>query len=199
MLSFSGNQPGLDVDAIVEESESRNETIETRSTRSKKKSLVWDHFLDDKDDEKKVICKHCGVPLSKVKGGGTSHMRRHILISCKSINNEDRANILATQGDNWFDPSNFKFDPDLTRGLLTLYFIDAEVPFSAIESRFWKPTMRSLRPEYRSVGRQTVREDCVAVFKASCSVAMAEIEELDSRVSFTSDIWTSSANMDTCA
>ncbi|KAJ3708749.1 hypothetical protein LUZ61_012454 [Rhynchospora tenuis] len=195
MLSFSGNQPGLDVDAIVEESESRNETIETRSTRSKKKSLVWDHFREDKDGEKKVICKHCGASLSRVKGGGTSHMRRHILISCKSINNEDRANILATQGDNWFDPSNFKFDPDLTRGLLTLYFIDAEVPFSAIESRFWEPAMRSLRPEYRSVGRQTVREDCVAVFKAGCSVAMAELEELDSRVSFTSDIWTSSANL----
>ncbi|KAJ4790660.1 Zinc finger BED domain-containing protein DAYSLEEPER [Rhynchospora pubera] len=192
-MSLSGNQPPLSVDAVVEESESRSETIETRSTQSKKKSVVWGHFVDTGD--KKVVCKHCGSALSKVKGSGTSHLRRHLLTSCKSIGDEERANMLTTQGDDWFDPSTFKFDPELTRGLLTLFFIDAELPFSVTESRFFEPAMRSLRPEYRSVGRQTVREDCVAVFKAGCKVALAELQELDSRVSFTSDIWTSSANL----
>ncbi|KAJ1693060.1 hypothetical protein LUZ63_009758 [Rhynchospora breviuscula] len=192
-MSLSSTQPSLNVEAIVEETERRGDAIEIRSNRSKKRSVVWNHFEDVGD--LKVVCKHCGSTLSKLKGSGTSHLRRHIFNTCERITNDERARMLATPGDDWFDPSTFKFDPVLTRGLHTLLFIDAEIPFSAIESRFWEPAMRSMRPEYRAVGHQTVREDCVAVFKAGCDLALAELEELDSRVSFTSDIWTSSASL----
>lgn len=51
------------------------------------------------------------------------------------------------------------------------------------------------RPEYRAVKRQTLRNDCVEVFKAGSDVAMNEFGALDSRVSFTSDIWTLSTSL----
>ena len=55
--------------------------------------------------------------------------------------------------------------------------------------------MRSLRPEYKAVGRQTLRNDCVEVFNKGLAVSLKEFEELDSCVSFTADIWTSSVNL----
>lgn len=82
------------------------------------------------------------------------------------------------------------FDPKLTRYLMTMLFIDAEIPFLVIESQFRKPAMKSLRPKYRAVERQTLRNDHVRVFKTEMEVSLKEFEELDSHVSFTSDIWT---------
>ncbi|KAJ3698798.1 hypothetical protein LUZ61_002503 [Rhynchospora tenuis] len=183
----------LDIDAVVGESESRSETVETRSTRSKKRSIVWDHF--DRIVGDKVICKHCDGTMTKGKNMGTSHMKRHLAVSCKKIAQEEREKIIVATVDDLFDAATFKFDPELTRGLLTLFFIDAEVPFAATESRFWEPAMRSMRPEYKCIGRHTMRDDCVAIFKAGYDATLAEFEELDSRVSFTSDIWTSSASL----
>lgn len=59
-----------------------------------------------------------------------------------------------------------------------------------MESQFWKPAIKSLRPKYRAVGRQTLRNDHVRVFKTDMEVSLKEFKELDSHVSFTSDIWT---------
>ncbi|KAJ4821657.1 Zinc finger BED domain-containing protein DAYSLEEPER [Rhynchospora pubera] len=187
------DQQSNDIEAVVGESDSRSGTVEIRSSRSKKRSIVWDHF--DEIGGQKVVCKHCDSTLTKAKNSGTSHLKRHLTASCKNIAVEDREKIIATTADDLFDAATFKFDPKLTRGLLTLLFVDGELPFSATESRFWEPAMRSLRPEYKSVGRQTMREDCLGVFRAGCDAILAEFEGLDSRVSFTSDIWTSSASL----
>ncbi|KAJ4817601.1 Zinc finger BED domain-containing protein DAYSLEEPER [Rhynchospora pubera] len=187
------DHPSNDIEAVVGESESRSDMAEIISNRGKKRSVVWEHF--DEIRGQKVVCKHCDSSLTKQKNSGTSHLKRHLAFSCKKIANEEREKIIASQVDDLFDPATFKFDPQLSRGLQTLFFIDAEIPFSATESRFWEPAMRSLRPEFRTIGRQTMRDDCVAVFKAGCDAILTEFEELDSRVSFTSDIWTSSASL----
>ncbi|KAJ1694106.1 hypothetical protein LUZ63_010804 [Rhynchospora breviuscula] len=187
------DQPSLDVDAIVGESESRSESVEIRSSRSKKRSIVWDHF--DEIGGQKVVCKHCDSTLTKAKNSGTSHMKCHLAASCKKIADKEREKIVAATADDLFDAATFKFDPDLTRGLLTLLFVDGELPFSATESRFWEPAMWSLRPKYKSVGRQTMRENCLAVFKTGCDAILAEFKGLDSHVSFTSNIWTSSGSL----
>jgi hypothetical protein len=55
--------------------------------------------------------------------------------------------------------------------------------------------MRSLNPAYKSVKHQTLRNDCIEVFKMGTNVSLTEFEGLNSRVCFTSDIWTSSVNL----
>jgi hypothetical protein len=64
---------------------------------------------------------------------------------------EDRQMIIDSR-DDLFDSSTFKFDPELTRSLLTLFFIDVNVLFSLVDSLFWEPIMRSMRSEYKAVG-----------------------------------------------
>ncbi|XP_078182381.1 zinc finger BED domain-containing protein RICESLEEPER 4-like [Carex rostrata] len=149
----------------------------------KRKSIAWNHF--DEVGEK-AVCKHCKKKLSIGPGIGTTHLKRHIEKTCKKIDEEERVLFTLGQRDDLLPSA--KFDPELTRDLMTMLFIDAEIPFSVIESRFWEPAMRSLRPEYRAVGRQTLRNDCVKVFKAGSGLLMEEFEALDSHVSFTSDI-----------
>lgn len=51
-----------------------------------------------------------------------------ILESCEGITKEERERIIASLGKDLFEPSSFRFDPDLTRSLLTLLFIAAEIP-----------------------------------------------------------------------
>jgi hypothetical protein len=152
---------------------------------------VWIYF-----DEvgKKAVCKHCSMEFVTGANSGTTHLRRHINV-CQKIEEEERERFALGKGDDLFGTSNYRFYPELTLSLMTLLFIDAEIPFNVIESRFWEPAMRSLRPEYRAVKRQTLRNDCVGVFKAGMGVSLKEFEGLDSCVSFTSDIWTSSVNL----
>jgi hypothetical protein len=84
--------------------------------------------------------------------------------------------MIMSSRDDLFDSSTFKYDLELTRSLLTLFFIDAEVPFSLIDSQFWESVMRSMRSEYKIVGRQTMRDDCVSVFRAGSDVVKKELE-----------------------
>jgi len=187
------SQSGSHGDIIGDESESGSRAIEIRQSGSRKRSFVWNHF--DDVEENIVVCKKCETKFTFKPRSNTTHLRRHILEGCPNISKEERAMIVANLGKDLFETSTFRFDPDLTRSLLTLLFIDAKIPFSVINSRFWEPAMRSLRPEYRAVKRQTLRNDCVEVFKAGSNVALNEFAALDSRVCFTSDIWTSSTKL----
>jgi ribosomal protein S27E len=191
-LSRSQIQTDPNVDIVGEESESRCDSIEISANRLKKRSVVWNHFREE--GENKVVCNHCGKVLCSSRTPGTSNLKRHLVARCDRISQEDKQMIMTSRDDP-FDSSTFKYDAELTRSLLTLLFIDVEVPFSLIYSRFWEPAMRSMRPEYKAVGRQTMRDDCVGVFRAGSDVVKIELEDLDSRVSLTSDIWTSSINL----
>lgn len=127
------------------------------------------------------MCKYCSMEFVSVKTSGTTHLLRHIPV-CPNISEVEKERFALGKESDLFGAPNYKFDPILTRNLMTMLFIDAEIPFNAIESRFWEPAMRSLRPEYRAIGRQTLRNDCVELFRTGMGVTMREFERLDSRV-----------------
>ena len=62
---------------------------------------------------------------------GTTHLRRHINV-CQKIEEEERERFALGKGDDLFGGSNYRFDLELTRNLMTLLFIDAEIPFNVI-------------------------------------------------------------------
>ncbi|XP_078156062.1 zinc finger BED domain-containing protein RICESLEEPER 2-like [Carex rostrata] len=169
-----------------------SESGSTAVRRRRKASLVWLHFHQV---GAKAFCNHCSMEFVAGLGSGTTHLHRHIGV-CQKIVEVERERWLALGKDtNFFGAPNYKFDPVLTHNLMTLLFIDAEIPFNVIESQFFESVMRSLRPKYKLIGRQTLGNDCVQVFKARIEITMKEFEILDSCVSFTSDIWTSSVHL----
>ncbi|KAJ4801534.1 Zinc finger BED domain-containing protein DAYSLEEPER [Rhynchospora pubera] len=183
------------VGVIGDESESRTTTaIQVTQSRSRKRSVVWKHFEDVGDNT--VVCKNCGAIINCNRKSGTTQLRRHLLEICEGITREERQRVAGGVVTDPFDRATWKFDPELTRNLITCLFVDAGIPYSVIETRFWKPAMRSLNPDYKSVGRQTLRNDSVGIFKNGFDLLLSEFDKIDSRVSFTSDIWTSSVNLE---
>ncbi|XP_078155203.1 transcription initiation factor TFIID subunit 4b-like [Carex rostrata] len=174
------------------EPESESTVVRQSQSQLRKESRVWIHF---DEVETKVACKHCSMEFVTNAKSGTTHLHCHINV-CQKNNEEEKESFALDKCDDLFDTFSYIFDPELTRSLMALLFIDTKIPFDVIESRYWEPVMRSLRPEYRAIGRQPLINDCVEEFKAEIEVSLKEFEGLDSCVSFTSDIWTSSVNLD---
>ncbi|KAJ4816636.1 Zinc finger BED domain-containing protein DAYSLEEPER [Rhynchospora pubera] len=182
------------VGVIGDETESRTTTaIQVTQSRSRKRSVVWKHFEDVGDNT--AVCKNCGAIINCKRKSGTTQLRRHLLEICEGITGEERQRVAGGVVTDPFDRATWKFDPELTRNLIMCLFVDAGIPYSVIETRFWEPAMRSLNPDYKSVGRQTLRNDSVGIFKNGFDLLLSEFDKIDSRVSFTSDIWTSSVNL----
>ncbi|XP_078167150.1 zinc finger BED domain-containing protein RICESLEEPER 2-like [Carex rostrata] len=151
IMSQSMTQANSDVG----ESKSRSTAVR----RHRKTSPVWLHF---RQVGAKAFCNHCSIEFAAGPGSGTTHLHRHIGV-CQKIDEVERERWLALSKDtDFFGAPNYKFDPILSRNLMTLFFIDVEILFNVIER---------------------------------IEITMKEFEGLDSRVSFTSDIWTSSMHL----
>ena len=82
----------------------------------------------------KAVCRHCSMELATGPNLGTTHLRRHIKDVCEKISEEERQKFGLGKTGDMFGTSNYKFNPEVTRSLMTLLFIDAEILFSAIEN-----------------------------------------------------------------
>ena len=69
--------------------------------------------------------------------------------------------------------------------------IRAEVPFNKFDDERFEPWMDSLQPTFNSIGRQTIRNDCVAMFEGMKRALCSDLHMINSRICFTSDLWTS--------
>jgi hypothetical protein len=176
--------------ALQINSEGGDEVSQLSSRRGKKRSAVWNHF-EELPLEGKVMCIHCQARLSNNQGTGISHLRNHIMVSCKQIPPDiDRSSIFACNASTT-DTSNFIVDPKITRDFMTKFWISANVAFKKIEDKFFKKMMKSAHPSLEVHGRKTLKNDCMAVYGDERRKNMSCFASLDSRVSFTTDMWTS--------
>ncbi|KAL6641579.1 hypothetical protein ACP70R_019760 [Stipagrostis hirtigluma subsp. patula] len=165
---------------------------QTRSRRAK----VWEFFeqeLIEVDGVLKAVCKYCRLQMVSGKSG-TNSLRNHIAEHCPQITEEDRQRFIATLKK---EPSegSFVFDPRRTRELLVKWCIHAEVPFNKFDDPYFPPLMESMQPTIKVVGRQTLRNDCVGAYERAAQELRVELQNLDSRICFTSDLWTSNQKL----
>ncbi|KAL6592908.1 hypothetical protein ACP70R_049204 [Stipagrostis hirtigluma subsp. patula] len=165
---------------------------QTRSRRAK----VWEFFeqeLIEVDGVLKAVCKYCRLQMVSGKSG-TNSLRNHIVEHCPQITEEDRQRFIATLKK---EPSegSFVFDPQRTRELLVKWCIHAEVPFNKFDDPYFPPLMESMQPTLKVVGRQTLRNDCVGAYERAAQELRVELQNLDSRICFTSDLWTSNQKL----
>lgn len=170
--------------------EGADEVTQSSSRRGRKRSLVWNHF-EELPLEGKVICIHCKSKLKNYPGLGISHLKSHVQFRCKLFPaNIDRNSIFGSSGSTT-DVSNFVVDPKVTRDFMTKFWINANVAFKKIEDRFFKKMMKSAHPSLEVHGRQTLRNDCMSVWEVERRKVADGFACSDSRVSFTTDMWTS--------
>jgi hypothetical protein len=170
-------------------SDSINHSSQTPTRRSK----VWEHFepeLVEVDGVMKAVCKYCGAKLTTSNKSGTNNHRNHIAEYCSKISTEDRKRFLDTVKKHSLE-GPFTFDPQKSCQLMITWCISTEVPFNEFEDPTFEPWMESLQPTLSCIGRQTIRNDCVSMFERMKADLRTELQSTNSRICFTSDLWTS--------
>ena len=160
-----------------------------------RRSKVWEHFepeLVEVDGALKAVCRYCGMKMASGKSG-TNSLRNHIKDSCRKISADDRQRFIATIQKQPAGP--FTFNPQISRELMITWCIRAEVAFNKFEDPSFSPWMASLQPTFDCIGRQTIRNDCVRMYGRVKQTLASELQGLDSRICFTSDLWTSNQKL----
>jgi hypothetical protein len=125
---------------------------------------------------------------------GTNSLRNHIKDSCRKISEDDRQRFIATiKKQPPLGP--FTFNPQRSRELMITWSIRAGVAFNKFEDPSFSPWMASLQPTFSCIGRQTIRNDCVGMYDRMKQTLESELQGLDSRICFTSDLWTSNQKL----
>jgi hypothetical protein len=73
--------------------------------------------------------------------------------------------------------------------------ISAEVLFNKFDNHFFAPWMKSLQLEFSGVGRQTMHNDCIDKLKVMGQELRDELQNLNSHICLTSDLWTSNQKL----
>ncbi|KAM0906297.1 hypothetical protein ACQ4PT_016860 [Festuca glaucescens] len=159
-----------------------------------KRSKVWEHYEPDLivvDGDLKAVCRYCGVQLQTKFG--TSSLRSHIAESCKSIEDACRKRFLLTMKNK--PEAFFVFDPKVCRELMVKFCIHAGIPFLKFEDPYLQPWIDSMQPAFQLIGRHTIRDDAKKMYEGMKKDIEFELQNLDSRISLTSDMWTSSQSL----
>jgi uncharacterized protein YegP (UPF0339 family) len=79
---------------------------------------------------------------------------------------------------------------------MVMWCISAEVPVNKFDDPCFAPMMESLQPTFSGLRRQTMHNDSVSRFKRISQGLKVELQALNSRICFTSNLWTSNQYID---
>ncbi|KAL8126002.1 hypothetical protein AgCh_013336 [Apium graveolens] len=162
-------------------------------------SAVWEHFnritSETKEGTRKidVICKYCHAPFIGASKDGTTHLKNHAekcrmrivkvpvsqKLLGKQINSQDSQPKLGVH----------KFDQAIERDLYAKMVVKHDLPFLMAEYEYFRLWISYVMPSYKHRSRNTVKSDLVSVYTAEKERIYKEIENLNSRVSLTTDGW----------
>uniref|UniRef100_A0A803MM37 BED-type domain-containing protein n=1 Tax=Chenopodium quinoa TaxID=63459 RepID=A0A803MM37_CHEQI len=187
-----------------DESEVGNENATTKSTKvgDKRKSEYWNHFWDFRDPvTKKIVqvkCKYCEKMLTGNTNNGTSSLKKHLGACSKYPPNVDKKqkliSVYKSPESDATIVSNWKFDETACRlGLARMVIVD-EQPFSIVEREGFRYFCSVAVPQFHIPSRFTVARDVKNIFVCESGKLKKLIGCLKSRVSLTTDCWTSIQN-----
>ena len=165
-------------------------------TISKLKSKVWLDFTKiSKDGDKMTIarCNHCEKELSARSTNGTSHLLRHTEKKYK-VEHATMNNFFLkseTNDDGIAALKNGRFDAQVARISVSIYLVSGAHPFTTVEEDGFRTMMSACCPQFKSIGRHTIKREIMAMFLSQKKELMDIILAAPGRVSFTSDNWKS--------
>ncbi|KAL6644200.1 hypothetical protein ACP70R_015808 [Stipagrostis hirtigluma subsp. patula] len=163
------------------------------------KSKVWDEFIKVRQGGVVVQgkCKHCGIYVTARRGAGTSAMGNH-LKRCKvrrnlaQVTNQLKCNVMSPEG---ISLKEWSFNQDVSRRELARMIILHELPFSIVDYDGFRRFASSLNPHFKMSSRRTITIDCMKAFEDHKQVLRQVLQNYNSRVSLTMDMWTSNQTL----
>jgi hypothetical protein len=91
---------------------------------------------------------------------------------------------------------SFVFNPQKSHELMVKWCISFEIPFNKFDDPYFTPWIESLQPTFKPGGRQIIRNASVGSYEKEVQMLHNEFQNLDSRICFTSDLWTSNQKVE---
>lgn len=159
------------------------------------RSHVWESFIRKTiKGEKRAVCKDCHKSLSAASKSGTSHLKNHIKVCLmRKQKRIGQAMLNPMKGsDGSMKLEVYEFDQAQSRRELANMIILHELPLSLVDYTGFRRFMFSVNPSFKVVTRNTIKNDILKIFEFEKEKCMALLDANKSRVSITTDMWTSS-------
>lgn len=159
------------------------------------RSKVWKEYEPMRVDGVVVAaeCKHCERKICAERKHGTSSLRKH-LKRCKErkkalrVAGQLSASIMSPDG---VAIGHWTFNQALARKELMRMIVLHELAFSLVEYDGFRRFVSSLNPSFKFVCRKTMKNDCLKAFNQEKRSLQRMFRNSKSRISLTSDMWTS--------
>ncbi|KAH9780517.1 BED-type domain-containing protein [Citrus sinensis] len=156
-------------------------------------SRAWDHFTRRTiNGEMKAVCNHCGKGFAGQQSSGTSHLLNHIDRCPKQIQESAPAPASSPSQASKVYKKKDAFDKALARQKIARMIIMHELPLRFVEYEGFRDLMSFVQPLLGKICRNTVKREVFKLFDFEKAKTMALLEDITSKVSITTDMWTSS-------
>ncbi|KAL6527905.1 hypothetical protein OROMI_029716 [Orobanche minor] len=217
----SSSDPGVNQVPSTEKSGSHSDSYgsadeEQIDTNGTAKSDVWPHFtryneplVEVVDGVEKVVgnrqrcrCNYCGTTLAcDSRGNGTSTLRKHIEIVCKSypgtVNIEEGGQQMLTKNSIMVDGvkmlGNTVWSREACTDAATRMIVIDELPFSFIENTGFKHFCDVAIPKWEPPTRKVIVKNFLKMYAAKKAELKSELQSRS--VCLTTDTWTSCQNI----
>ena len=168
------------------------ETLLTK-TRS---SDVWELFHKVQDEESGLITNYKCILCAKLysPGNPTTTLRRHLLSKHFSHYKKSKYHQTTLKEMHYKPYSPLQSKP-ITDLLIDFVATDLQ-PFTIVENPEFKLLINKLDPRYILPCRQTLKENFMENYNIKKNDLVNEISQISSKVSLTTDIWTSDVSKD---
>ncbi|XP_038716676.1 zinc finger BED domain-containing protein RICESLEEPER 2-like [Tripterygium wilfordii] len=185
--------PNLGTQANASEATGVTGTSKRKRKVPMSRSAVWYDFTKDKTRET-ATCNHCGIVYKNNSSkNGTSTLKQH-LMRCPRIpkpsGQQTELSLQSNQASKG-DLSTWRYDPKVAQDELTCMIVECELPFKFVEQPRFRSFVHALNPRFNAPSRPTVRKNVVDKYEDMKKKMMQVFENNGSKVSLTTDAWTS--------
>lgn len=161
-------------------------------------SKVWNDFVKYKDPGgyEKALCNHCKKSLGGDNNSGTSHLAAHLTRCTTKIYKDKGQKTIATMKNlnSIRKVESFKFDQHWSMMDLARMIIKNNYSFNMVDHEFFKYIFLGLNLDFKIPTRNTVRYAIIKLHEEMKHKVYEMVDGLCSRLTLTTDIWTSDSH-----
>ncbi|KAH7866739.1 hypothetical protein Vadar_024320 [Vaccinium darrowii] len=168
-------------------------------SQSNLRSEHWPHFqriILKATGVYKARCIYCKKKLVGDPKSGTTHLGDHVKSCTKKKMIDGKQKILTSglmRGEGKkANVETYSYDPEFARKQLAYMIIMHEYPLRMVEHIWFRKFCYALNPGFKVVSRYTIKRDIFKIYDVEKVKSMRLMEKNRSRVSLTTDMWTSS-------
>ncbi|CAN0858081.1 Putative AC transposase [Linum grandiflorum] len=165
---------------------------ETGATGGRKTSLAWLHFTKVKSPGGEVVkaqCTYCKKLLVAGSKNGTTHLNEHYKRYHKNVRDIRQQVLIKNISGQMSQKSVHNFSEEAARLALACMIVLHEYPLAIVDHFYFRKFLHIIQPLFKCPTRNTVKSDILKMYKSELENLRNVLEDIDSRVAITSDMF----------